>query len=242
MKPFWSIRPPKSPWKWPIREVRRSGRELRGQDFSRWNADWAGFWMIVLKSSENHSWPWSDSGTEAEGIFVRTYPAIHGHLNRYRDALTKRQDQGRYWWELRSCAYWGDFDSPKIMYPEITWRPEWVLDTSGMLCNNTAYILPSDDPWIAAVVNSPVSWWYAWRNAIHGKDEALRFIKEFVQDFPVPTPTRGQRDAAARRGRPARRNHPSTAGNAAADPRLASGRIRSREAHFEAAIAILPGL
>ncbi len=154
--------------------------------------------MIVLKSSENHPWPWSESGTGAEGIFERTYPAIHAHLNRYRIAMTKRQDQGRYWWELRSCAYWADFDRPKIMYPEITWRPEWVLDTSGMLCNNTAYILPSDDPWIVAVLNSPVGWWYAWRNAIHGKDEALRFIKEFVQDFPLPTPAPGKRRAAAK--------------------------------------------
>jgi type I restriction-modification system DNA methylase subunit len=171
---------------------------MRGQDFSRWNADWAGFWMIVLKSSENHLWPWSDSGMAAEGIFERTYPAIHAHLNQYRDALTKRQDQGRYWWELRSCAYWAEFDSPKIMYPEITWRPEWTLDTSGMLCNNTAYILPSNDPWIVTVVNSPISWWYAWRNAIHGKDEALRFIKEFVQDFPIPTPMPGQIDVAAK--------------------------------------------
>jgi hypothetical protein len=173
-------------------------RYLRGQDFSRWNADWDGFWMIVLKSSENHPWPWSDSGTVAEAVFERTYPAIHAHLNRYRDALMKRQDHGRYWWELRSCAYWADFDAPKIMYPEITWRAEWALNRSGMLCNNTAYVLRSDDPWIVAVVNSPVSWWYAWRNAIHGKDEALRFIKEFVHDFPIPLPAEQQRAAAAR--------------------------------------------
>jgi hypothetical protein len=168
---------------------------LRGQDFSRWNADWAGYWMIVLKSSENCAWSWSDCGTDAEMIFKRTYPAIHAHLDQYREALTKRQDQGRYWWELRSCAYWADFDKPKIMYPEITWRSEWAVDTQGTLCNNTAYFLPSEDRWILAVANAPVSWWYGWRTAMHGKDEALRFIKEFVQDFPIPVPTQEQRDA-----------------------------------------------
>ena len=169
---------------------------LRGQDFSRWNADWAGYWMIVLKSSENCEWPWSDSGTDAEMAFNRTYPAIHAHLNQYREALIKRQDQGRYWWELRSCTYWADFDKPKTMYPEITWRSEWALDTQGMLCNNTAYFLPSEDSWIVAVLDAPISWWYGWRTAVHGKDEALRFIKEFVQDFPVPAPTQEQRDCA----------------------------------------------
>src|SRR5690606_39214718 len=149
----------------------------RGQDFCRWNADWAGLWMIVLKSSDNFDWPWADAGDNAETIFQRTYPSLYRHATSYRTALEKRQDQGRYWWELRSCAYWVDFDRPKIMYPEITWRADWCLDRRGTLCNNTAYILPCDDPWILAVANAPVTWWYSWRNAMHGKDEALRFIK-----------------------------------------------------------------
>lgn len=152
--------------------------------------------MIVLKSSENHVWPWGDSGDQAQDVFQRAFPSIYDHLSRYRQSLENRQDQGRFWWELRSCAYWDRFDLPKIVYPEITWRADWGLDKDRTLCNNTAYILPSDDLWILAAANSPVSWWYAWRNAMHGKDEALRFIKDFVQGFPIPPPTDEQREAA----------------------------------------------
>jgi hypothetical protein len=170
---------------------------FRGQDFSRWNADWAGLWMIVLKSSENWDWPWAEAGDDAEAVFQRTYPSIHAHAVIYRDALKNRQDQGRYWWELRSCAYWADFDRPKIMYPEITWRADWGLDRSGTLCNNTAYLLASDDPWILAVANAPITWWYSWRTAMHGKDEALRFIKDYVQSLPIPNPNENQRTFAA---------------------------------------------
>jgi hypothetical protein len=36
-------------------------------------------------------------------------------------------------------------------------------------------------------------WWMAWRTAVHGKDEALRFIREFVQELPICSPTDGQR-------------------------------------------------
>ena len=171
---------------------------LRGQDFNRWSADWAGWWMIVLKSSENFDWPWSDKGDDAEAAFRRSYPAIHSHLSQFRAALVKRQDQGRYWWELRSCAYWSTFDDPKIMYPEITWRAAWVIDSDGMLCNNTAYFLASHDVWILATANAPISWWYAWRTAMHGKDEALRYIKEFVRDLPIPEPADAQRAEASR--------------------------------------------
>jgi hypothetical protein len=158
---------------------------LRGQDFSRWQAGSTGLWMIVMASSENRDWPWSNLGSEAETAFVRMYPAIQD-----------RQDQGRYWWELRSCAYWAEFERPKIMFPEISWRLEWCLDSVGTLCNNTAYLLPTDDSWVLAAANVPITWWFARRRAIHGKDEALRFIKAFVQDLPIPRPTPEQRQAA----------------------------------------------
>ncbi|HUE69567.1 MAG TPA: DNA methyltransferase [Pirellulaceae bacterium] len=171
---------------------------LRGQDFCRWNPDWRGLWMIVLKSSENYSWPWSDAAERAEQIFRQQFPAIYDHLEAQKAALTARQDQGRYWWELRSCAYWAQFERPKIMYPEITWRPDWGLDATGTLCNNTAYFVPSNDLWILAVANAPITWWYSWRTAIHGKDEALRFIKEYVQALPIPPPSNSQRSEAER--------------------------------------------
>ena len=169
---------------------------LRGQDVSRWQAEWAGLWMLALKSSGNHTWPWTGAGRQAEGVFAAIYPAIHAHLNLYREPLIKRQDQGAHWWELRACAYWDKFNLPKIIYPEITWRAEWCFDDRHLHINNTVYILPTADYWILSVANSPLMWWYAWRNAIHGKDEALRFIREFVQELPICTPTDNHRNPA----------------------------------------------
>ena len=75
------------------------------------------------------------------------------------------------------------------MYQEITWQLNWCFDTKGTLCNNTAYFLPAEDKWLLSAINSPISWWYAWRTAVRGKDEALRFIKEYVMTFPIPRPT-----------------------------------------------------
>ena len=167
---------------------------MRGRDLTRWHPDWAGLWMIALKSSGDYIWPWSHAGERAEEVFKSTYPSIYNHLKTFEKDLIKRQDQGHNWWELRSCAYWDMFDSPKIMYQEITWQLQWCLDTLGTLCNNTAYVLPSTDSWILAALNAPVTWWYAWRTAVHGKDEALRFIKDYVQLLPVPTPSQEQRE------------------------------------------------
>jgi hypothetical protein len=171
-------------------------RYLRGQDIDRWHPEWAGLWMIALKSSGNHPWPWANAGDTAEAVFKKTHPALHAHMSQYRDQLNKRQDQGEHWWELRACAYWEAFDRPKVMYQDITWNPRFCLDTAGTLCNNTVYFLPTDNLWAIAALNSPISWWLAWRTAQHGKDEALRLFTDYLNSFPIPRPTAQQREVA----------------------------------------------
>jgi hypothetical protein len=34
-------------------------------------------------------------------------------------------------------------------------------------------------------LNAPIGWWFAWRRAQHGKDEALRFFTSFMETYPV---------------------------------------------------------
>ncbi len=169
---------------------------FRGQDIKRWSSNWAGLWMIAIESSRDRQHPWSEAGSDAELVFCETCPGIYSHLKAFEAALRQRQDQGQHWWELRPCAYWEAFSSPKIIYPEITWQPKWCLDTSGTLVNNTVFFLPSSDLWVMAVVNSPTAWWLAWRKAVHGKDEALRFLGNFVEAFPVPDPSKETQDRA----------------------------------------------
>jgi hypothetical protein len=47
---------------------------------------------------------------------------------------------------------------------------------------------PTADLWVLAVVNSPLLWSYMWRNATHGKDEALRLIDSFTETLPIAPP------------------------------------------------------
>ena len=166
---------------------------LRGQDIERWHSGWTGLWMIALKSSGDYAWPWAQSGEEAERVFQQNYPDIHAHFKKHEELLRKRQDKGRYWWELRTCAYWDTFERPKIFYQDITWQSSFNLDTRGTYSNNTVYFLSTSDVWILATLNSPAAWAFAWRKAQHGKDEALRFFNTFIEAFPIPIPTDGQR-------------------------------------------------
>lgn len=165
-------------------------RSLRGQDLDRWQPEWKGQWMIAMKSSGNHPWPWAGkSADEAEAVFRQTYPALHQHMKQYESELKARKNSVEHWWELSGSNAWDRFDRPKIMYQDITWNQRFGIDTAGTLSNNTVYFLPTADGWVLAVLNAAVSWWFMWRTAQHGKDEALRLFTDYLNHFPIPTPT-----------------------------------------------------
>jgi hypothetical protein len=171
---------------------------LRGQDIDRWSSPASGLHMIVMKSSSDHAWSWADAPDEAEAErrFRSEYPSLHAHLKPWENyvdpesgklaGLRQRQDHGRYWWELRPCAYYDAFAAPKALYVDITWSSSFSLDSSGRFTNNTGYFIPAGDPWLVQVLNAPVGWWYSWRKAQHGKDEALRYFTSYVENYPMP--------------------------------------------------------
>jgi hypothetical protein len=161
---------------------------VRGQDVDRWTSGWAGLWMIVIRSSGDHAWPWSDAGENTEDVFRRTYPSIHARFKPLEAALRKRQDQGRNWWELRACAYWDKFEKPKIVYQEIQFHPCYAFDRAGMFGNNKTFFVPSGDLYLLALLNSPLMWWHNWRYLPHMKDEALSPVGFLMESLPIARP------------------------------------------------------
>ena len=164
---------------------------LRGQDIKRWSPEWADLWMILLKSSSDHSWPWSKitESIAAEACFQKTYPALYERLKPLEERLRVRQDKGRFWWELRACAYYHIFEQPKIMYQEIQFHPAYCFARGNLLSNNKAFFLACSDAYLLAVLNSPLMWWHNWRYLPHMKDEALSPVGELMEALPIAPPS-----------------------------------------------------
>ena len=175
---------------------------LRGQDIQRWRPDWNRLWIILLKSSENHQWSWSGKEEhEAESAFQSELPAVHAHLKPWEAELRKRQDKGRYWWELRSCGYYELFDQPKLLYQEIQFHSRYCLDARGLFGNNKTFFLASSDLYLLAVLNSPLMWWHNWRFLVHLKDEALTPAAYKMEQLPIAEPAEATRAAIEQRVR-----------------------------------------
>jgi len=162
---------------------------LRGQDIKRWHSEWQNLWMIFAR----------------RGIEIDNYPAIKFYLNQYRKQLEPRPKQwnetrdgdwggrkpGNYkWYEIQDTIdYWQLFEKPKIIYQEIQFHPSYSYDTNGYLTNNKVFILPKDDLYILAVLNSPLIWWHNWRYLPHMKDDALNPAGYLMEKLPIAPPT-----------------------------------------------------
>ena len=177
---------------------------LKGRNLRRWKAESANEYLITIASSTNREWPWSDasSNSEAERIFAEVYPMIYQHLNGYRDRLVARDDQGVFYWELRSCSYYDEFEKPKIIYPDISPFMRACYDVTNAFCLQTTYILPTEDLSLLAILNSQLVDWYA-RHKFQSLNDpwaggGLRFIAQYMRHVPIADRTPAQKAELSR--------------------------------------------
>jgi type I restriction-modification system DNA methylase subunit len=161
---------------------------LRGRDVKRWRPQWDGQWHIVIPSSLNRDWPWSKAQNEfeAESEFAATFPAVHAHLKQFEKPLRERQDKGKYWWELRACDYYHDFERPKFIVQCIAYYSQFAFDSCGHYVNNKAIVIPAENLYLLAILNSRVTWWIVNRTFQHMKDEGLSVDVQFLKRLPIP--------------------------------------------------------
>jgi TaqI-like C-terminal specificity domain len=175
---------------------------IRGRNIQRWAVEWEKEWIIALPSSHNEEWPWApltDNPAKAEETFKKKFPSLHDHLKPMEQALRKREDQGMFWWELRSCDYYDKFEGPKIVYQEIQFHSWFALDHERHYINNKAFLIPSGDRVLLAILNSSLMWWFLWRFLPHMKDEALSPVAFLMESFPIVSPSKSTRSSIEER-------------------------------------------
>jgi len=168
---------------------------LRGKDIKRWKAQWAGLYVINIPSSANREWPWSHAKTEIEAreLFRQAFPAIHDHLSQWEKKLKKRDDQGKFWWELRSCAYYKEFERPKILVPDLSPNPRFAIDKNKFFPDMTAFILTSSDYFLLGLLNSRLLTFFFLRISASVRGQTFRFKKFYMEQIPIPKVTPSQK-------------------------------------------------
>ncbi|EIL95007.1 HsdM family class I SAM-dependent methyltransferase [Rhodanobacter spathiphylli] len=135
-------------------------------------------------------------------------PNARAYLERHRDTLEARSyliAAGRRWYELwvpQDPAAWS---APKLVFPDISEKPVFWMDTEGGVVNGECYWLQcqreheEDLLWLAlAVANSSfIEAFYDHRfnNKLYAGRR--RFITQYVEQFPLPDPARRESAEAA---------------------------------------------
>jgi len=162
---------------------------VRGRDIRRYQAAWAGFWLI-----DTHN-----GYADTPAIDVSQYPAVKAHLDNHYEQLAKRYDKGRTPYNLRNCAYHADFAKEKLLWMDMSPEGRFAYSHQELFCNDKGFIMTGNDlKYLCAVLNSSLVTWFMEVTALTTGMGVLQWKKFAVERLPVPKIGTTQRRTLAR--------------------------------------------
>jgi hypothetical protein len=168
---------------------------LRGKDISKFNYIWKDIWVLLIKQGMTNEE--NKGGIDPEKFFSNSYPSVYGHLREIGDSikgkgkgLYARDDQGDFWWELRPCVYYEEFEKPKIVWGELSDSQKFAYDDSGMYANNTVFFITGNNlKYLLSILNSKVAKWYFNEISTSSGMGTNRWLKYKIELLPIIQPS-----------------------------------------------------
>jgi hypothetical protein len=150
------------------------------------------------------------------GTDIDSYPAIKKYLEQFRERLEpkplnltesesrnwKGRKPGPYkWFEIQdNIAYYKTFEEPKIVWCDISIKPNFSFDTKCNYLGNTGYIL-SGSFWLNALLMSKC-WWYMFTSQSNTVQNGYyRMIFQNVIKPPIVEPQGSEDDTSTDKGK-----------------------------------------
>jgi hypothetical protein len=117
---------------------------LRGRDIEKWRYKWADKWLIKIEAG----WTNKNRGKQDPEVFFKnTFPSLYNHFMTFKDfkgkgkGLFDRDDQGDYWWELRPCDYYPEFEKEKIVWEHVSGRYPFAYVDERLYLINALFMI-----------------------------------------------------------------------------------------------------
>lgn len=157
-----------------------------GRDLSRYGKPTIDKYIICIPNkwtdskgsfkNENDAWDWLNS----------EYELISEHLKPFEKRAKMRTDQGKYWWELRACDYYNEFEKPKIVYPEIATNGRFSIDEEKSYFDMTSFIIGSESKELLGILNSKLINFLFRQISSEIRGGFLRWKRQYVYKLPIP--------------------------------------------------------
>jgi len=167
---------------------------LRGRDIERYRYKWAGLWIIIIPAG----WTNEHRGKEdPEEFFKKTFPALYNHFMSFANVKGKgkglfdRDDQGDYWWELRPCDYYPEFEKEKIVWAETANKIKMCIVPAGIYLSKTCFMLVGENlKFIVGVANSNLIDWYIRQSIYQLGEKGIYASEYYMKQLPLPPITK----------------------------------------------------
>ena len=132
-------------------------------------------WTNNTHGSRSKSWRWLQDN----------YQAVADHLSPFEYEATRRYDKGNYWWELRACDYYDEFEKEKICWGNLAKGAPFSLELVKSYVNAPACIMNTNDRYILGCINSKLLWWYLKQIAPQRRGGFIEAKPHYVKQLPI---------------------------------------------------------
>lgn len=163
---------------------------LAGRDIKRYQQPEGNYLILFPKGFTN------DKGKNPKSPWnwlQENYPAIAKHLEPFQAKAKKRYDQGEYWWEMRACEYYEEFEKPKIIIPAIVKSASYTLDETGFYSNDKTSIISLNDKYLLGILNSTACDYFIKSIAATKQNGYFEYKPMYVDQLPIPAASHAQR-------------------------------------------------
>jgi len=157
---------------------------LRGRDIKHYYYEWTDLWVIVIPAG----WTNQNKEDDEPEIFIEeTFPALMEYLKIFETKAKKREDKGDYWWELRHCAYYSEFEKEKIVWQRVCQQFSFILASEGLYIQDSmAFFVSNNSKYLLAVLNSKMIDFYIKTYVHQYADSGFLLSNQYVERIPIP--------------------------------------------------------
>jgi len=157
-----------------------------GKDIQRYDTPKANKYLVLFPKGFTREQSGYENESEAWQWIESNYPAIANWLLPFEQKGKKRYDKGEFWWELRACDYYSEFEKPKIIYLKFQVKPAFIIDEQKLYSNDANFIYPQEDYLLLGILNSKLGWFLISQNCTEIQN-GYQLIYDYFKNIPIPS-------------------------------------------------------
>jgi hypothetical protein len=143
---------------------------VRGRDIKRYKLNFSGLYIILTKID----------------VQIENYPVIKQYLNKFKENLKRRYDQGNHWWELRKCNYYDEFEKEKIIWGNLSIGPNFGYSENELYITAPANMMTGKNiKYILSILNSNLTNFYFRSIGAMVDSGYVEWKKNRIEQLPI---------------------------------------------------------